>query len=92
MAYEYKPGEITLFPNDKRQTDKHPNLKGQGKLLDGTEVWASAWVNINPSDGSKRISIKLEEKQKPAQQRQEPHALSTDFGEPSNQLDDEIPF
>jgi len=48
MAFTHKPNTGSLFKNDKRETDKHPNAKGSA-LIDGVEYWVSAWTN----DGNK---------------------------------------
>lgn len=42
--FEHKPGRFSLFKNDRREKDSHPQYKGDGKLPDGTDVWVSAWV------------------------------------------------
>lgn len=45
MAYEMKPGQGSLFKNDKKTSDKHPNLKGKVMLPNGEIRWVSAWSN-----------------------------------------------
>ncbi len=44
MAYEMRPGGGSLFKNDKKTTDKHPNLKGKVMLPDGSVHWVSGWT------------------------------------------------
>lgn len=44
MAYEQKPGQFTLFKNDRKEKDTHPDYKGQGLAPNGTAVWVSAWI------------------------------------------------
>lgn len=43
MAYEMRPGHGSFFKNDKKTTDKHPNLKGKVMLPNGEVRWVSAW-------------------------------------------------
>ena len=43
MAYEMRAGQGSLFKNDKKTTDKHPNLKGKVMLPNGEVRWVSAW-------------------------------------------------
>jgi hypothetical protein len=43
MAYEMRPGSGSLFRNEKKTTDKHPNLKGKVMLPNGEVRWLSAW-------------------------------------------------
>jgi hypothetical protein len=38
MAYEMKDGSFSLFKNDKKLTDKHPDYKGSIKI-NGVEHW-----------------------------------------------------
>ena len=51
MAYEQKDNSGSLFKNDKKETDSHPNAKGTAKI-GGVEYWVAAWTkrdkNGNP--------------------------------------------
>lgn len=51
MAYEMKDFSGSLFKNDRREKDTHPNATGTA-LIDGVEYWVSAWTkkdkNGNP--------------------------------------------
>lgn len=42
MAYELKEGQGTLFLNDRKTTDNHPDLNGTIKI-DGKIYYLSAW-------------------------------------------------
>lgn len=42
MAYEMKDGQGSLFKNDRRESENHPNLKGK-IMIDGKLYWLSAW-------------------------------------------------
>jgi hypothetical protein len=42
MAYEIRENSGSLFVNDKKSSDKHPDRKGQA-LIGGVEYWVSAW-------------------------------------------------
>lgn len=44
MAYEQKPGDFTLFKNDKEGNEKRPDYTGNGLALDGTRIKVSAWI------------------------------------------------
>jgi hypothetical protein len=44
MAYEMRPGSGSLFKNDKRTEERHPNLKGKVMLPNGEVRWLSAWT------------------------------------------------
>lgn len=43
MAYELKDNSGSLFKNDRRTTDKHPQMKGRC-MVGGVEYWVSAWT------------------------------------------------
>jgi uncharacterized protein (DUF736 family) len=62
MAYEMKPNTGSLFKNDRKEADSHPDYKGSA-LIDGLgECWLDAWINT-AKDGSKYMSLKLKPKQ-----------------------------
>jgi len=44
MAFEMKENTASLFKNDKRMGESHPNAKGTA-LINGVEYWVSAWTN-----------------------------------------------
>ena len=70
MAYEQRDNEIVLFPNDKKQSDKDPNAKGQG-MVNGVEVWVSAWTNTS-KNGLKYQKLKVTPKDDSGQGDQRP--------------------
>lgn len=43
MAYETKELSGSLFKNDKKEKETHPNMKGSAKI-DGVEYWVSGWT------------------------------------------------
>lgn len=95
MAYEMKPNTGSLFKNDRKETDTHPDYKGTA-LVDGLgECWLDAWINT-AKDGSKYMSLKLKPKnadQQGSAARQEP----TRQHQPASQFDrdddlDSVPF
>lgn len=42
--FEPKNGTGVLFINDKRENEKHPNMKGKILTPDGIEYFISAWT------------------------------------------------
>ena len=72
-----------LFPNDKRESDKHPQMKGSIDV-DGVEYWVSAWTNVSKA-GTKYQSLKLSRKDQQL-------APKTVQPAPSIDLDDDLPF
>jgi hypothetical protein len=43
MAFEHKENSGSLFKNERKTTDKHPDYTGSG-LIEGVDMWISAWV------------------------------------------------
>ena len=60
MAYEMRAGQGSLFKNDQKTTDKHPNLKGRVMLPNGEVRWVSGWTKTNVA-GEKWISLSIGE-------------------------------
>lgn len=85
MAYEMRLGQGSLFKNEKKTTDKHPNLKGRLMLPDGSVYWVSGWTK-ETSAGEKWISLALGDR---VQQSQHEQAKSNGY---QGQQDEEIPF
>jgi hypothetical protein len=47
--YEPKPGDFTLFKNDKEGNEKRPDYTGNGLALDGSKIKVSAWIKQGKS-------------------------------------------
>ena len=43
MAYEMKEGSGSLFKNDRKEKDTHPDFTGS-IMLNGKEHWFSGWI------------------------------------------------
>lgn len=83
MAYEQRELSGSLFKNEKKTEDKHPNAQGSC-LIEGVEYWVSAWTK----DGAKGKWQSLQFKRKDQQAKQAPKS------EPAYRGDDDssIPF
>jgi uncharacterized protein (DUF736 family) len=88
MAYEQRDNSGSLFKNDRKEKDNHPDYKG-GCMVGGVEMWMSAWLKTG-ANGTKFMSFSFQPKdqqQAPARQtlpRQTPQA--------ETMLDDDLPF
>ena len=97
MAYEQKDNSGSLFKNDKKTTDSHPNARGSA-MIGGVEFWVSAWTkkDKNGNPWQSLAFTKKEPKQdadpKPAAQ---PKASPTSAGKRDGgviEMSDDIPF
>jgi hypothetical protein len=61
MAYEQRDLSGSLFKNDKREKDTHPNLTGT-VMIGGVEYWASGWTKER-ANGEKWISLSFKPKE-----------------------------
>lgn len=62
MAYEMKPGQGSIFKNDKKTEDKHPDYKGSLMTPDGQECWVSVWVK-RPEGKQPYFSLSIQAKE-----------------------------
>ena len=87
MAYEQRDNSGSLFPNDKREKDTHPNLRGS-IMVGGVMYWIDAWTK-HKADGTKWLSLAVKPKKSrseaPSRQAAKPKA--DDFDESAD-----IPF
>ena len=56
MSYEKKVGDGILFKNDRKETEKHPDYKGDILLEDG-EHWLAAWIKTGKKGKFMTLSI-----------------------------------
>jgi hypothetical protein len=61
MAYEPKDLTGSLFKNDRKEADTHPDYKGSA-LIGGVDHWLDAWINED-RNGNKYMSLKFKPKQ-----------------------------
>lgn len=86
MARESKPNTGVLFKNDRKESDKHPDYKGNVNV-DGAEFWLDAWINEAQSSGKKYMSLRVKPKLPGGQPKQQ-----TQQNEPAGDFSDDIPF
>lgn len=94
MAYQQKDNTGSLFKNDRKESDTHPDYKGTA-LLNGVEHWLDAWINTTNS-GDKYMSLKFKPKnadQRGSYGKQEPAGgYGGGAGSPNRDLEDDVPF
>ena len=81
MAYEIRELSGSLFKNEKKTEEKHPQMQGSC-LIEGVEYWVSAWTK----EGAKGRWQSLAFKRKDSKPADKPAPTSIE------QMDDDIPF
>ena len=88
MGYEMRELSGSLFKNDKRELESHPNMNGSA-LIDGVEFWISAWTKTSANGVKwKSLQFKRKEARQPAA-RPEPSQYGKSGFE---DMDDDICF
>ena len=85
MTYETKPNTGTLWKNDRKEKDTHPDYRGSINV-DGHEYEISAWIK-SKKDGGKFMSLAIKE---PYQKSGGGSAKGSSGG--YDDLMDEVPF
>lgn len=63
MAYEAKNNTGSLFKNDKKEKDTHPDRNGQC-MIDGKAYWVSGWIKQD-RNGNPWMSLSFKAKDAP---------------------------
>ena len=77
MSYEIKENSGSLFRNDKKEKESHPDYKGSANIA-GLEYWVSAWVNTKNGKSWMSFKYQLKDGQQvaaPAPKYTEPEPL-----------------
>lgn len=64
MAFELKEGGGSLFKNDRKEKDSHPDYRGS-ILIDGKLYWLSAWIKEGKHGKFFSLSAKPKEDKAP---------------------------
>ena len=97
MSFEQRDNSGSLFPNDRKEKDTHPDFKGTA-MIDGVVYWVSGWTKTGQRSDFTSLAFKRKDEQttRPAPQSisqrampKRPDPIST--GRPFP-IDDEIPF
>jgi uncharacterized protein (DUF736 family) len=75
--YQPKDDSGSLFKNDKKESENHPDYKGNA-LIDGIEYWVSSWINTS-KDGKKYMSLKFNAKDESKVTKQIKEEMSDDI-------------
>lgn len=67
MAYEQREGQGSLFKNEEKKSEKHPDYRGDC-TLEGKKYWISAWIKTGKN--GKFMSLALQPKEDAQGRRQ----------------------
>lgn len=88
MAYEQRENTGSMFVNDKKETENHPDRTGSA-LIGGVEYWVSGW--IKESAKGKWMSLAFKPKDaKPS--KPDPKASTGTPGDRFGDFEGDIPF
>ncbi len=87
MSYEAKPNTGTLWKNDRKEKDTHPDYRGTINV-DGKDYEISAWIK-SKRDGGKFMSLAVKEPYQATVRKAEREAWGVSG---SDELDDQVPF
>ena len=91
MAEYSNENRGSIWKNEKKETDNHPDFTGSLNV-DGTDYWVSAWKRKEgASDKAPALSFSVKKKDGKAPPSRKPEMGSAPAGK-ANVYDDEIPF
>lgn len=82
MAYEQRDNSGTVFNNDRKESDKHPDRTGTA-MIDGVMYWVSGWVKT----GAKGPFLSLAFKRKDDAAKPTPRRPGD-----NSDMQDDVPF
>jgi hypothetical protein len=87
MAFEQKDNSGSVWVNDRKDQDTHPDRTGSAKI-DGVDYWVNGWLK-KTADGKPYLSLAFKLKQPKPTATNKPRA---DAGGSTPAFDDAIPF
>jgi hypothetical protein len=89
MSYEQRDNSGSVFVNDRKDKDTHPDRTGTA-MIDGKNYWVSGWIKKDRNGKSfMSLAFKPKEEQKPAPKKPDPISSGR---LPHDDMDDAIPF
>jgi uncharacterized protein (DUF736 family) len=89
MAFEQRDNSGSIFRNEKKEKENHPDYKGSC-MVGGVEMWMSSWLKVG-ANGTKFMSFSFQPKEQQAQQPAARQAAKQ-APAPAPEFDDDMPF
>lgn len=89
MAYEQRDNTGSIFKNDKKETDKHPDGKGSA-VIGGVHYWISSWTKQD-RNGNPYRSLSFQPKEQPTRSQGQIKPAKP-LSRADDDLSDEVPF
>lgn len=96
MAFQHKDNSGSLFRNDRKQSDNHPDYNGTA-VVNGVEYWMNAWLKEGSRGKYFSFSFRAKEQRQDSYReqaqpvRQEPQQGGSGLP-PEDDFSDQIPF
>lgn len=91
MAFEQRDNSGSLFKNERKEKDSHPDYTGNG-MIDGKGFWFSAWIKKD-RNGKAFMSLSFKPKEDLPPRREQRQAPAPARGSARNEdMNDDIPF
>lgn len=87
-GYEQKDGNGALFKNDRKESDNHPDYKGDCKV-GGVDYWISAWIKEGKKGKFMSLALKPKEARDAAPTTRKPNDKDP---RDLSDLDSDVPF
>jgi hypothetical protein len=91
MAYEQRDNSGSLFSNDRKEKDSHPDFKGTA-MIDGVVYWVSGWTKHGQRGDFTSLAFKRKDDQAAREQSISQRAMPKAPATRNSDMNDDIPF
>ena len=94
MAYEQRDNSGSVFVNDRKEKDTHPDRTGTA-MIDGVMYYVSGWIKQGSKGQFLSLAFKRKDDQPAREQRSQPTSAPRrpdPISSGRSDMDDEIPF